>query len=62
VAVSVAETGSPDWRKSFAIGFAEIEDENEAQAAVVQRSLQDLEAFADYALSLIETRHMGRMA
>ena len=35
--------------------LAEIEDENEAQGAVVRRSLEDLEAFADYALPLIES-------
>jgi ATP-dependent helicase/nuclease subunit B len=35
--------------------LAEVEDENEAQAGVVRRTLQDLEAFADYALPLIET-------
>src|SRR5262249_14098578 len=35
--------------------LAEIEDENEAQAEVVRRSLEDLEAFADYALPLIES-------
>ena len=34
---------------------AEIEDENEAQSAVVRRSLEDLEAFADYALPLVES-------
>jgi hypothetical protein len=34
--------------------LAEIEDENEAQGAVVRQSLEDLEAFADYALPLIE--------
>jgi hypothetical protein len=35
--------------------LAEIEDENEAKGAVVRRNLQDLEAFADYALPLIES-------
>jgi ATP-dependent helicase/nuclease subunit B len=35
--------------------LAEIEDENEAQAAIVRQSLEDLEAFADYALPLIES-------
>jgi hypothetical protein len=35
--------------------LAEIEDENEAQGAVVRRSLQDLKAFEDYALPLIES-------
>ena len=33
--------------------LAEIEDENEAQGAIVRRSLEDLDAFADYALPLI---------
>ena len=35
--------------------LAEIEGENEAQGAVVRRTLEDLEAFAGYALPLIET-------
>ena len=35
--------------------LAEIEDENEAKGAVVRRTLEDLEAFADYALPLIES-------
>jgi ATP-dependent helicase/nuclease subunit B len=35
--------------------LTEIEDENETQGAVVRRSLEDLEAFADYALPLIES-------
>jgi len=35
--------------------LAEIEDENEAQAVVFRRSLEDLEAFADYALPLIDS-------
>jgi hypothetical protein len=34
--------------------LAEIEDDDEAKGAVVQRNLEDLEAFADYALPLIE--------
>ena len=34
--------------------FAEIEGENEAKAAIVQRDLEDLRAFADYALPLIK--------
>ncbi len=35
--------------------LAEIEDENEAKGAVVRRTLEDLEAFAHYALPLIES-------
>jgi ATP-dependent helicase/nuclease subunit B len=35
--------------------LAEIDDENEARGAVVRRTLEDLEAFADYALPLIES-------
>jgi ATP-dependent helicase/nuclease subunit B len=35
--------------------LAQVEDENEAQAGVIRRTLQDLEAFADYALPLIES-------
>jgi len=35
--------------------LTEIEDENEAKGAVVRRNLEDLEAFADYALPLIES-------
>jgi hypothetical protein len=34
--------------------LAEIEHENEAKGAVVRRNLEDLQAFADYALPLIE--------
>src|SRR6516165_6134989 len=35
--------------------LTEIEDENEAKGAVVRRNLEDLEAFAAYALPLIES-------
>jgi ATP-dependent helicase/nuclease subunit B len=35
--------------------LAEVEDENEAKGAVIRRNLEDLEAFADYALPLIES-------
>ena len=35
--------------------LAEMDDENEARGAIVRRTLQDLEAFADYALPLIES-------
>src|SRR6516165_8698164 len=35
--------------------LTEIEDENEAKGAVVRRNLDDLQAFADYALPLIES-------
>ena len=35
--------------------LAEIDHENEAKGAVVRRTLEDLEAFADYALPLIES-------
>jgi RecB family exonuclease len=34
--------------------LAEIEDENEAKGAIVRRTLEDLEAFSEYALPLIE--------
>ena len=35
--------------------LAEIEDENEALAAIVRRNLEDLEVFADYALPLVDS-------
>jgi hypothetical protein len=35
--------------------LAEIEDENEAKGAVVRRNIEDLQAFADYVLPLIES-------
>ena len=53
--VSGGETGSTGLAQELRNRLAEIEDENEAQAAVVRRSLEDLEAFADYALPLIES-------
>ena len=54
--------GRERWRKRID-GFAqelrsrlaEIDDENEAKGAAVRRTLEDLEAFADYALPLIES-------
>src|SRR5262249_36400992 len=54
--------GRERWRNRIA-GLAqqlrsqltEIEDENEAKGAVVRRNLEDLEAFAAYALPLIES-------
>ena len=35
--------------------LAEIEDENEALAAIVRRNLEDMEVFADYALPLVDS-------
>jgi ATP-dependent helicase/DNAse subunit B len=35
--------------------LAEIEDDNEAKGAVVRRNIEDLQAFADYALPLVES-------
>jgi hypothetical protein len=41
-------------REQLRSQLAEIEGENEAKGAVVRRNLEDLQAFADYALPLIE--------
>ncbi len=53
--------GRERWRRridglanDLRLKLAELEDEDEARAAIVERTLEDLNAFAGYALPLIE--------
>ena len=53
--MSGGETGSPGWRKSFVIDLPKSKTRTKHKVQSSDEHLEDLEAFADYALPLIES-------